>query len=206
MQRFQSTSRQRIMAYELYKQLGPRPSAIRAELISEFSEDFTVSLRTISSWVAAFKALDTSPDDPFEWHRLEEYREKWSLPWESTEFILRMSTLIWKGRLGPSISPPTVRSVLWWWRVHIAAPDLDLGRVEREARRFVDRELEILLYGSPVEIDDLYAYLGFRPWDGEEQRKEWRQAIAEGRIREYHGEGFYSLPIEEELIEDGGQG
>ena len=196
-------------AFEIYKLVGPKPSAILGALETEFGPE-AVSLRTISTWLSNFKELDTRLDDPFEWHRIGDYQlNGWGLSWESGEYLLMMQAYVesqvytydraqevmgtgTKGELpdtltGPPRPPynqlmPTVRQACWWWRVHLAARDMDMEKVWIMGTLYAIRELVSQLSRERLELGDLDAYLVHKPWEGESQESRYRRLIAQGRI------------------------
>ena len=76
------TQAQRLYAFDLYRR-GFGPTAIHNAVFEQYDEsDEPASLRTIKTWVKAFKQLGDeagTADSPFQWHRLEDY----GLPWEA---------------------------------------------------------------------------------------------------------------------------
>ena len=180
---------QRMRAYNLYQQEF-LPSLIHKQLQKEFTElEVVVSLRTVMRWVREFKTVAEEVrelDKPFEWHKLEEY----GLPWEASAFLLEMSILVQENKIyrGYGFEPlaPTVRQARWWWRVHLAAPDLDPVDVWYLAQRFVSRELACDALGEPEGFADLEAQLSYKPWDGwpkdSENLEIYRHAVEIGRI------------------------
>ena len=116
-------------------------------------------------------------DKPFEWHLMEEY----GLPWEASPFLLEMwaSFLGW-GKYFP-ISNPSVREIRWWWRIHLAAPELDKEFIWRIAQWFLARELVQVLLNVPLELADLEAFLAYKPWV-EANREAYERAISHDMI------------------------
>ena len=186
MPRPKADPRQKLEAADVYRLVGSKPSVIHVRLIEKFGEEQAVSLRTVSSWIAEFKAKLSDLDESFAWHRMPEYQEKgWSLPWEASEFLLRMWRRIWDGDRWEELGHPSVREAVWWWRVHLAAPDLELRKVEIWARRFALRELSQILFGDPSDVEDIYQALAYRDWESDDQRKIYERAISAGRIKQY---------------------
>jgi len=170
---------QRLRAYDLYLQrFGP--SQIRKRLEEDFGElETVVSLRTVKNWIRQFKDIveaDKSLDVPFEWHRLEEY----VLPWEASPYLLKMWAFVQEG--GVIMPRPTFRQVRWWWRVHLAAPEMNKFNVCHLAQRFVHRELASLVLGVTLELADLEAYLAYRPWASDSKRHAYFLAVERKRI------------------------
>lgn len=106
-----------------------------------------------------------------DWNKLEDY----GLPWESSSFLLE----VWAEHIS---SPPTVRDVKWWWRLHLAAPDASIGEIWSLANTFVMAERLHDLQGWPVDWDGLWAEVAFRPWEDDERREAYLKAVADGHI------------------------
>ena len=125
-------------------------------------------------------------DQPFEWHRLEEH----GLPWESGAYLLAMWAFTQDHSYFPEIPKHVVwqipkesfRQAKWWWRVHLAAPDLCLLDVYWLANTFALREQAHDVLGIPFNVDDLQAFLANRPWVSTAALERYREAIADGRI------------------------
>ena len=72
--------------------------------------------------------------------------------------------------MGGVISPammvrsPTVRQVKWWWRIHLAHPDISPIDVAYIAQRYVGREIAAVVMGEEPEMSDLDAWLAYRGW------------------------------------------
>ena len=134
------------------------------------------------------RAMPESPlDEPFEWHRLEEYE----LPWEAGAYLLETWRIVMDGEinqfkeLGQVL--PTVRQVKWWWRIHQAAPEIgSKSDVWFLAQRFVNRELTHQVLNKPLFLADLEANLAYKPWEGWPENLErfeaYMKAVSEGRI------------------------
>lgn len=195
----------------------PGPTAIRNAIKRAFPDPAEVpSLATIKKWLEKWRHQNnenTKLDAPFEWHRLEEY----GLPWESSDFLLDLWCLvkegqIWRWGAGDTLvttwflvkegeqtcrvadldmPPPTVRQVRWWWRVHVAAPEVPLRDLWYLAQRFVSRELAHHLLGVPLEMADLAGLLAYKPWKGWPDDKSnllrYRYAVEAGRIPPLRG-------------------
>lgn len=192
-------SHQHRRAYRLHR-MDFGPNAILRQLKKEFKQP--VSTRTVASWVGRFKILPGPTlelDAPFEWSRMEEY----GLPWDASDYLLKMWAAVKKPKVAIvgeqtlvvqpnnlNLSPqPTVRQVRWWWRVHKAAPELSETEVIRMAYGFETRELGHEVLGIRMQMDDLEAYLAFKPWTSKESNLSYSQAIKEGRIPELHTQG-----------------
>ena len=183
---------QQDVAWNKFLLYGSRPSLILEDLIEEYNDE-AVSLRTVSTWCKAFKERRTEIDDPFEWHRLGEYRVKGlDIPWEASRYILDMWHDIKAGKhvnVGRIIlagvkkwPAPTVREVGWWWRVHQALPDIDWLDVHDIAAAFVLREIDRDILGKPFKVDDLEAWMAWRPYADENRAEDYISAISNGII------------------------
>ena len=204
MPRPKSDPAQKLRAYELYKVIGPRPTVIKEALDNEFGEYEAVSLRTISTWLSEFKSLVTDLDDSFEWHRLEEY----GLPWEASSYLLQMWAHVMRQALAlilaitnkftlsertvdiglsepiqiPTESLPTVREARWWWRVHLALPDLGNEDIQSISTAFAYEEMRHDVFGLSSDFDGLEAVVSLRPWEGDEAVTSYYQAVREGVV------------------------
>ena len=142
----------------------------------ESGENKAVSERTVGNWIEKFKKIPAEAldeDAPFEWHRLEEY----GLPWEASPYILD----IWASIL---VARPltTVRAVRWWWRVHLAAPELSPLNIVFMAAEFEHRELVHEVFGQTMEMADLEAFLAFKPWIDEQHLLAYTDAVDRQQI------------------------
>lgn len=187
MARPRASLEQHMEAYELHR-AGFGPSAIRKFLSDRFPGS-VVSLRTITTWVGGFKGLRRETvdlDSPYQWLRLDEY----GLPWESGAYLLGMwaemneywawvATDLDK----PVRASPTVRQVLWWWRVHLAVPDAtDHLDIYLWAEDFVRYELFRDVLGESIDFAGLEAYLAYGPWRGSDKLNRYLKAVVEERI------------------------
>ena len=77
-----------------------------------------------------------------------------------------------------------MRQARWWWRVHLAAPNLQTDEVWYLAQRFSNRELEHDLLNKSFHIADLETHLAYRPWESPEKLSIYRQAIERQAISE----------------------
>ena len=158
---------------------GPRKAGIIATKLQLKFGDKTVTKRTVERWMEDFRVMDTTLDQPFEWHQLEKY----GLPWESSDYLMGLLFAYQTLLHYPPPPPPTARQVMWWWRVHLAAP-----KVEQEidvmvlAQRFVVREIGKDILGQKLEFKDLEAHLIYKPWEGPFNRELYFKAIQKGRI------------------------
>lgn len=153
-------------------------------------------LRTLQRAVADIRGKLTQLDQPFVWHRIEEY----DLPWEASAYLLEMWRMVMNGEMtrfnerGQSV--PTVRQAKWWWRIHQAAPDLNSkGDVWFLAQRFVNREMLIQVLDEPLDFADLEAHLAYKPWENEDRIEAYRKAVQERRILELRRDDPVSIML-----------
>jgi len=98
---------------------GLKPKAITIQL--ELDYDEPVSLSTVEKWCRNFREYPTGDallDSPFNWENMDEAK----IPWEAGHYLLS----VWK-RLTEveQLKPPSFRHMRWWWRVHLAAPNME---------------------------------------------------------------------------------
>ena len=143
---------------------------------------------TVAKYTKEYDALPDSLKDldkPFEYHLMETY----GLPWEAGSYLLDM--WVWVRESGPfpamrfAVPPPSVRQAQWWWRVHLACPEIGRGLVWGIAQSFVARELIHERLGEPLLVADIEAYLAYKPWLSE-QREVYAQALQAGRVPHLH--------------------
>ena len=141
-------------------------------------------VRTVQRVVKRIRSNLGPLDSPFEWHRMQEF----GLPWEAGGFVMR----VWKWHhenVKPererdfTPAPPTFRDAMWWWRIHLIDIEDALSdwMVWSIATYCVVRELRRDLLNIPLEMNDIEAFLAYKPWiEGNEA--EYESAILEGRI------------------------
>lgn len=144
------------------------------------------SLRTVQR---AAKVLEQRPDEekrpdePFQWHHMGDH----CLPWEAGPYLLRMWAFAEDGGIAPHIArsenvllgASTFRDAKWWWRVHLAVPDISLFDVHWLARIMTYLERT----NVPVPTDDFQVFLAYRPWMNHTVRKRYKQYISDNCIR-----------------------
>jgi len=143
-------------------------------------------VQAVQRSVADIRRKATLLDGAFEYHQMEEY----DLPWEAGPYILQMWAWVREGGALPFgaigrgyFAPvPTAREATWWWRIHLVDPQLDNPSVWQVAGRFAQREWAQVFQGKPLALSDLEAFLAYRPWRSEENKKTYERAIKEGRI------------------------
>ena len=211
MARLKKNTSQRVETWEMYK-LGFGPTAIHRALKVRFDAggygDFEdiVHLNTVKNWLREFRESDKGLDDRFEWHRMDEY----GLPWDASSFLMTMWS--WARESGPFAYKnedfhfpfPSVREVKWWWRIHLVEASLTHKWVWTITQWFVARELLHDLLGKPIEMEDLEAYLAYKPWN-KENLAVYRDAVSHGRVPEIKatpgwsndGEWLWDFPVDE---------
>jgi len=117
MGRPKASPEQQTVARELHKE-GLKPKAITVQLEQNYPEP--VSLSTVEKWCRNFRDYPTGDallDSPFNW----EHMDKAEIPWEAGRYLLS----VWRQltEVG-QLKPPSFRHMRWWWRVHLAAPNL----------------------------------------------------------------------------------
>ena len=185
MPRPKGSALQQTRTYELYKE-GLGPTAIFDKLCEDFEDP--VSARTVSTWLRGFRELNDEVknlDAPFEYHRMEEY----GLPWEAGGYLMEMWAWIREFRADPAekqedpgASPPTVRQVRWWWRVHLVVPEVIKFDVYVWAQAFAWQEMLKDVFDELVNMAGLEAKLAYRPWESTKKERRYLQAIDQMRI------------------------
>ena len=160
-----------------------------AEMLSEEAEDGRRFDRATIYRVA--RAMPPTPkDDPFQWHLVEEY----GLPWEASRFVLdvflhyrRQESRFHTDHPDVQRPPnyncgPSVREVLWCWRVHLALPEEPIEHVAGWADDLALRELARDVFADPFDIAGIEAWFAYRPWIDEEHQREYDQDVGSGII------------------------
>ena len=180
---------EKIRAYQLRREGGSFQTI--ADILSKGAEDGRKFNR--ATILRVCRSMPDSPSDqPFEWHRLEEY----GLPWEASGYLLKMACFIqeletnlfrtlqiFTSDTSPKV-PPTVRQARWWWRVHQAVSEAEGGylNVYIWAEEYVRYELYKDILDKDVDVTGLDAYLTYRPWFGEQHLERYTAALNERRI------------------------
>jgi hypothetical protein len=180
------TDKEKLRAYNL-RGKGISYEAISAMLSQEAEDGRKFDRATI---YRVRRSMPRSPaDEPFQWHRLEEY----GLPWEASSYLLELLVTLNESPESPFLTDlfpregvPTVRTARWVWRTHLAVPDQDVLNVWLLAQRFAQRELFHEVLGVPFYVADLEAQLAYRPWEGWPEDlsmyNRYLAAVQEGRI------------------------
>lgn len=137
-------------------------------------------------------------DAPFNWHKLDSI----GVPWDASAYVLEMWA--WVLEDGPfngttTTHRPSMREVKWWWRVHLADPDMNMFGVWRMAQGFTAREIASDYLNGPVYFDDLQATLAYKPSQSAEKWKIYLDAVEAGRIP---ASGYVSPEGETQLLEE----
>ena len=125
--------------------------------------------------------------------------EEAGIPWEASEFLLQMWRAIVTGELIYWYrEPPTMRQMVWFWRVHLAAPELKPkfptgNGILVLAQQFLQRELRHELLAEPLIIEDLTAYLACTPWRSPEHRFAYEEGVANRHILALRGQSIEGL-------------
>jgi len=88
------------------------------------------------------------------------------------------------------LPPPTFRQAKWWWRIHLAVPDVEFEDLYWLSQRFVDRELAQTVLGIPATYADLEAHLAYQPWHCEDCLEIYLTAVQEQQIPQISQETF----------------
>ena len=153
-----------------------------------YGKERTKSARQIGRWLGHFRDIDKAVlrlEDPFEWHQVQSF----GIPWEASSFLLEMWAWAREHQLGADVMlpTPTIRQARWWWWVHQAAPDitdpLDVYLISQAA---VVREISHDALLAPMDLEDLQAWLAYKPWSGwpesTESLERYQAAVQAGRI------------------------
>ena len=160
---------QMLYAHDLYSRLGFRSAAgITRKLDLRYGEN-AKSERSVSRWIKRFREIADSfetrgLDEPFAWHRMEEY----GLPWEAGPLLLRVSEhLRHVADLLEGFPILTGREARWCWRIHQAAPSIEAAGNQdlvEVARAFAQRQIRTEVLSEVPDFRDLEAWLAYRPW------------------------------------------
>lgn len=156
---------QMLAGYALYKRGVVTGAALWRKLVESFGDDAKTE-RQVRRWIEHYKGLDKSIlnlDEPFEWHRLDEY----GLPWEASYELLEVWAFYQRLRALLATPLPTVRRAIWWWRIIKAMPGVgDMHDILSVAGAFVEREIRHQVLAETLDLTDLEACLAFSPWEG----------------------------------------
>ena len=170
------------MAIQLHYQ-GLSHSQILRRLGDAFLD--TPSKRTLSNWIAHFKAMDkegVSRDAPFELHLMAEY----GLALEASSYVPEMIFQLTNRLRMPFINlddwRPTFRQVEWWWRVHNMEAEFSYQDVYVVATHYAIRELLEEIGSIPANYSDLNGLMTYKPWGSEQRTADYREAIEAKRF------------------------
>jgi hypothetical protein len=203
---------QKLEAYKIFQRLsstGKYVSAVDIEVdLEEGHPEGVASPRLIASWLKEFKGREeyqTRLDMPFRWYGMEDV----GLPLEASSFLLSVLGEVIRS-IPEDIEPeaarsrPTYRDALWWWRIHLACPEIhDLLDIQWLAAAFTMRELRHEVLERPLVTEDLEAVLALKPWLSEDHHESYHDAVDSGAVPEIHtqdGEARYEGVGHPELL------
>ncbi len=178
--RIQETERDVLDAVRHGVIAGLKPAAIYRRLPEQFPGRKVPNLRKVQRLAHDIKDASTDiptwKDEPFVWHRMDQYK----IPWEAGPVVIDLVSRYSKGRYagqmsgffdptrlgmftaipGPadssnSFSRPTARQVIWFWRVRQVLPLHPVVVVELLAARFAFAELGQDIWGRPMQVEGL---------------------------------------------------
>ena len=112
------------------------------------------SLRTVRRIYQAHMGSDDEQRQQFEPFRWPDSVLAAGLPWDASPVVFEV--------LQDWNKPPTVGFVKWYWRVHVAAPDLPLPDKTWAAKFLNDREIDAEF--KRVQLRAIETYLARAPW------------------------------------------
>lgn len=180
----QMTPSEKLRVYEL-KREGKTYDAIADTLYEESDDGRRFDRATIYRVYSNMPQSDQ--DEPFEWHRMEEY----GLPWEAGAFLMDMwrflMTLdldLWEEHAikGEEVRLPTAREMRWCWRLYLAAPTLPMESLWRIGNFFSVQELIQEILKEPQSLSGQEAYIAFKPWLDDQHKEKYDRAVTLGMI------------------------
>ena len=81
---------------------------------------------------------------------------------------------------GTMRAEPSAKEVRWWWRIHLALPEICEDDVYYVASAFAFREAEHDILGNTLILGDLEALMAWRPWESDEQNQSYYQGLKDG--------------------------
>ena len=170
---------QDVEAFCMAKALEDReaPAKEIREKVREWLEPLerpTPGLRKVQQLVSLARrgALNNQDDEPWSLATMEAE----GIPWEAVPYLLGCLK-----DLGRSL---TNRMARWLWRIHLAAPELDVYDASHEASRYASREMVSQYHDRPFVTGDLDARIAYKPWRSEEAMQAYLNAIERGYIPE----------------------
>lgn len=159
---------------------GLKPVVICGQLPEQLPGRKTPNLRKVQRLVQDIRDASTEipawKDEPFEWHRMDQYE----IPWEAGSVVMELVGRFSKSRRPEQISGffestmaanftlsaqptrsgqvfprPTARQVIWFWRVRQVLPVQSVVVVELLADRFAFAELGQDIWGQPMQVEGL---------------------------------------------------
>ena len=194
---------QRALIEELAMDSELTPAEIHRKLLAHehFLGGYLMSLRMTERYVKRIRGnLDPILDQIFQWDLLEAAQ----LPWEASSFLLDMwaydqdfnaqfeSHLSVAG--GATRYQATMRKAKWWWKVHLAVPELPeysaVNNLPLDRHDFIWRHAEIFwladfstsVLGNPIDTSGQWAHLAYKPWEAPNLER-YNRAVREGRIK-----------------------
>ena len=155
------------------------------EIVHEMDlQGMKVGRASVAKYAKKFDDLDR----PFDWLAMESA----GVPWAAGPYILS----VWREAkiarrqandkfVGIDFFPqPSVREGRWWWRVHLALPDISNEDVYEIAGAFAAREIAHDLLDKPLNTADLQAWVAWKPYESEEAKQSYNDEIKAGTIPE----------------------
>ena len=194
-----------IMAYKLWIS-GKKRMEIHKEVESM---DDAPSIHTIELWISEFKKLPPLADALDRGYKWSDFGG--DLPWKAADYVNTMAEYV-RLRYMDNVRQahirnpkkvmrrieteaeaimrgeathkyPTVREVMWWWRVHLSAPDLRRQEVYTIAQLIVDRSTLELLRGEPGTVEDIQSFLALKPWKSNQNLARYWTAVNQGLVK-----------------------
>ena len=178
---------QQLAAFTWYAESNRTLSATALVAKLTLKYDDPASESTVQRWIRGWTEQSIEDDSPFDWSQIGKQGD---LPWESGGYLMRMLAFVLEGKHdwfltnASTVRPQriTFRQAKWCWRVHMAAPELCLFDVFWVAHNCSLRELVGDLEGHPFNMEDIQAFLAYRPWAGEDKYDAYHQATTNGTI------------------------
>ena len=121
-------------------------------------------------------AEDRLLDQPVDWNAIE---ENLGVPWDAVAFLFQVWFLHIQ-RL------PMGREVLWWWKIHRAAPDAPVKIVKAVSEIFASVERYEGTTGEATDWMPDWAFLAFQPWSSRERSREYERMVKLEQIPRGH--------------------
>jgi hypothetical protein len=160
------------------------------------------SSATVLRLYREFKAFPPEEQREYGLFAWPDSMENGALPWEASRAALDLLAYRLSSRY---LGRPTVRQVLWYWRLRQASPSVDIGEADSVAS-WLDMRDHLRTTGSLGQIlvyPALELFLAYQPWQGPTQRKAHATAAEMEGIKHpntYVGLGAPNLSQEELLM------